>query len=63
MRHFFQHYRQCPGCDSTWVRSSGPVNWFELKVCPILGLRPFRCEKCGRRYYGRSSQSRADVPQ
>jgi len=63
MRQFFQRYRQCPTCDSTRVRSSGPINWFELKVCPILGLRPLRCEKCGHRYYGRVFQHRADSPQ
>jgi YgiT-type zinc finger domain-containing protein len=63
MRQFLQRYRQCPICDSTWVRSSGPVNWFELKLCPLIGLRAYRCEKCGERYLGRSSQHRADTTQ
>jgi len=60
MRQFFQRYRQCPICDSTLVRSSGPINWFELKVAPLVGVRAFRCEKCGHRYYGKASQRRLD---
>jgi hypothetical protein len=43
------------------VRGSGALNWRERVLYPKLGLRPFRCEKCGHRFTGLKLQKRLDT--
>jgi DNA-directed RNA polymerase subunit RPC12/RpoP len=36
------------------------MNRVEAKIFPRIGLRPYRCEKCGHRYIGTKRQRRDD---
>ncbi len=44
--------RRCQYCDSHQVARSQRRGLFETLVLPLLLIRPFRCLKCYRRYYG-----------
>lgn len=44
--------QRCQCCDSHQVTQSQRRGAFETRVLPLLLLRPFRCLKCCRRYYG-----------
>ena len=43
--------RCCPFCRSFDVRRSHRKGLFEVLILPVVLLRPFRCEDCGRRHY------------
>lgn len=63
MKRVLKTHRQCPVCASTWVRGSGAFNWRERVLYPKIGLRPYRCEKCGYRFTGLKRQQRIDTRQ
>ncbi len=50
--------RVCPYCSSVEVRRSGRRGLYERLILRMLFLCPYRCEKCGRRYYGSTSVKR-----
>lgn len=43
--------RCCPACRSFDVRRSHRRSLLEVVVLPLVLLRPFRCEDCGKRHY------------
>ena len=43
--------RCCPECRSFDVRRSHRRSLVEVVILPLLLLRPFRCEDCGKRHY------------
>ena len=44
--------RCCPHCYSLSVRRSRPQSLAEGVLLALVLLRPYRCEKCKRRFYG-----------
>jgi len=54
--------RRCPSCGCAEVRRSARKNSFEAALLPFLLTRPFRCEKCGNRFYGLAFRRRAPAP-
>src|SRR5712692_9380338 len=44
--------RRCPDCRSLDVRRSERKGLMERIVLRLLVFRPFRCQRCSRRYYG-----------
>ena len=43
----------CPRCNWADVRRSlTPV--FSDRILKLVGLKPYRCDRCGHRFYGRS---------
>ncbi len=51
----------CPRCGSLDARRSHRENFFERVVLRLLLLRPFRCRRCGQRYYDLIFRQRARV--
>jgi hypothetical protein len=43
--------RCCPSCRSFDVRRSHRRSLLEVILLPLLMVRPFRCEDCGKRHY------------
>ena len=53
--------RHCHSCGRVEVRRSARKNFFEAALLPILLTRPFRCEKCGDRFYSLTFRKRVAV--
>lgn len=43
--------RCCPACRSFDVRRSHRRSLLEVVLLPLILMRPFRCEDCGKRHY------------
>jgi len=54
--------RCCPRCFSLRIRRAQPQSPFEVFLLPLVLLRPYRCEKCKRRYYGSAFAKRLATP-
>lgn len=51
--------RLCPYCHTTNVRPSHKKNYLEQAVLPLFRVRPYRCEDCDKRFFGRYSNKPA----
>ena len=49
--------RQCPVCESLELRRSRRHGVFERYLLTPLGLFPYRCEVCYKRFYSRRRKS------
>jgi hypothetical protein len=58
--------RCCPACRSFDVRRSHRRGLLEAAILPVLMMRPFRCEDCGKRHYNlvwtRALPGHTDIP-
>jgi len=48
----FSSKRRCPDCHSRNVRKSMRLGLVDNCILPVFLLRPFRCDRCNRRYFG-----------
>jgi hypothetical protein len=46
-------HRRCPKCAGTEVRRSPRRGFVELVLLAGIGVRPFRCQGCGKRFFRR----------
>ena len=59
-RHLFHRTMDghCPSCSSIEVRQSQRRNLMDVVLLLFLRVRPFRCESCSSRFYGRALRRR-----
>ncbi len=48
----FSLKRRCPECHGRNVRRSIRYGILDTWILPLFMLRPFRCDRCDRRYFG-----------
>jgi DNA-directed RNA polymerase subunit RPC12/RpoP len=47
------HAHQCPRCGHREIERASRRGLMEEMLLPLLGLRPYRCVRCLRRFYDR----------
>jgi hypothetical protein len=45
----------CPRCGSSWVCRAYRIGLIERHLLRAFSLSPYRCDRCDRRFYRRSS--------
>ena len=54
----FSNEGRCPRCKTSDVRPSRKRTFLERIILPLFFHRPFRCNGCFRRFYGRARKER-----
>lgn len=47
--------RLCPHCGSSWICRSHRTLFFERHFLHVFRLAPYRCDRCDRRFYLRTT--------